>query len=72
MADCDVWERGFESQTLDGCVVAVRVPMFMINGHEHRDSLSVEASCWFSQIMKFNYQNCGPGSILGIATGYGL
>jgi hypothetical protein len=44
MAGCDVWEWGFQSQPLDGCVVAVQVSMFVINGHEHRDSLSVEAS----------------------------
>ena len=52
MAGCDVWEWGFQSQPLDGCVVYVQDSMFVINGHEHRDSLSVEASSSVPQIMK--------------------
>jgi hypothetical protein len=52
MAGCDVWEWGFESQPLDGCVVAVQVSMFVINGHEHRETLSVEAACLVPKIMK--------------------
>ena len=57
MAGRDIWQWGFESQTQDGCVVAVRISMFVINSHELRDSLPVEASCSVPQITKCRYQN---------------
>jgi hypothetical protein len=51
MAGCDVWEWRFESQPLGGFFVAVRVSMFVINGHERRGSLLVETACFVPKIM---------------------